>query len=67
MSRLPALTPDTAHGAAKDMLADLVVRNGQVGTMVRTMATYARARRKPPTESGHEVAPTRRCPFRGEG
>lgn len=38
MSRLPALTPDTAVGAAKEMLADLVERNGQVGDMVRTMA-----------------------------
>ena len=38
MTRLPVLTPDSARGAAQDMLADLVARNGQVGTMVRTMA-----------------------------
>jgi AhpD family alkylhydroperoxidase len=38
MSRLPALTPDTAVGAAREMLTDLVERNGQVGDMVRTMA-----------------------------
>lgn len=28
---LPALTPDTAMGAARDLLADLVARHGQVG------------------------------------
>lgn len=38
MSRLPALTPSTASGAARDLLADLVDRHGQVGEMVRTMA-----------------------------
>lgn len=38
MSRLPALTPTTATGAARDLLADLVDRHGQVGEMVRTMA-----------------------------
>lgn len=36
--RLPALTPDTAVGAARHLLADLVARHGQVGAMVRTMA-----------------------------
>lgn len=36
--RLPALTPDTAVGAARDLLADLVARHGQVSAMVRTMA-----------------------------
>lgn len=29
--RLPVLTPDTAMGAARDLLADLVARHGQVG------------------------------------
>lgn len=38
MLRLEPLTPDTARGAARDLLADLVARNGQVGLMVRTMA-----------------------------
>lgn len=38
MPRLEPLTPDTARGAARDLLADLVARNGQVGLMVRTMA-----------------------------
>lgn len=42
MSRLHALTPDSAVGAAKDMHADLVQRNGQVGNMVRTMAASRR-------------------------
>jgi AhpD family alkylhydroperoxidase len=38
MTALPALTPDTARGAAQDMLAELVERHGEVGVMVRTMA-----------------------------
>lgn len=38
MTRLAALTPETATGAAREMLTDLVARNGQVGEMVRTMA-----------------------------
>lgn len=38
MSRLPLLTPQTAVGAARDMLGELVTRHGQVGDMVRTMA-----------------------------
>ncbi len=38
MSRLPLLTPQTAVGAARDMLGELVARHGQVGDMVRTMA-----------------------------
>lgn len=38
MSRLPLLTPQTAVGAARDMLGELVARHGQVGEMVRTMA-----------------------------
>jgi len=38
MSRLPPLTPQTAVGAARDMLGELVDRHGQVGDMVRTMA-----------------------------
>ena len=36
--RLTALTPDTAVGASRDLLGDLVERHGQVGGMVRTMA-----------------------------
>ncbi|GEP35405.1 hypothetical protein NSZ01_31730 [Nocardioides szechwanensis] len=38
MSRIAALTPATARGAAHEMLADLVGRHGQVGSMVSTMA-----------------------------
>lgn len=38
MSRLPVLTPQTAVGAARDMLNELVARHGQVGDMVSTMA-----------------------------
>lgn len=38
MSRLPQLTPDTAVGASRDLLGDLVARYGQVGAMVSTMA-----------------------------
>lgn len=38
MRRLQSLTPDTARGKSKDLLTDLVNRNGQVGHMVRTMA-----------------------------
>lgn len=38
MSRLPLLTPQTAVGAARDMLGELVDRHGQVGGMVRSMA-----------------------------
>ena len=38
MIRLVALTPETARGAARDLLTDLVARHGQVGEMVRTMA-----------------------------
>ena len=38
MSRLPLLTPQTAVGAARDMLGELVARHGPVGDMVRTMA-----------------------------
>lgn len=38
MTRLEPLTPDTARGKSKDLLTDLVNRNGQVGEMVRTMA-----------------------------
>lgn len=37
-ARLAALTPQTAVGASRDLLGDLVERHGQVGTMVRTMA-----------------------------
>lgn len=36
--RLPALTPDTAVGAARNLLADLVARHGHVSATVRTMA-----------------------------
>jgi len=36
--RFPALTPQTAVGASRDLLGDLVERHGQVGAMVRTMA-----------------------------
>lgn len=38
MRRLQALTPESARGKSKDILADLVTRHGQVGQMVRTMA-----------------------------
>lgn len=38
MSRIAALTPATAQGAAQDMLTELVARHGQVGSMVSTMA-----------------------------
>jgi AhpD family alkylhydroperoxidase len=38
MSRLARLTPDTAVGASRQMLGDLVERHGQVGDMVATMA-----------------------------
>ncbi|NHA01274.1 alkylhydroperoxidase [Nocardioides sp. W3-2-3] len=38
VARLRALTPETAVGASRDMLGDLVERHGQVGPMVRTMA-----------------------------
>lgn len=38
MNRFPLLTPQTAVGAARDMLGELVERHGQVGDMVRTMA-----------------------------
>ena len=38
MSRIAALTPPTAQGAAQDMLTELVARHGQVGAMVSTVA-----------------------------
>lgn len=38
MDRLGPLAPETAKGAARDLLADLVERHGTVGLMVRTMA-----------------------------
>lgn len=38
MTRLDPLTPNTAKGAARDLLAELVDRHGSVGPMVRTMA-----------------------------
>ena len=38
MTRLARLTPETARGAARDLLGDLVARHGQVGDMVATMA-----------------------------
>ncbi|MFJ1796263.1 carboxymuconolactone decarboxylase family protein [Kitasatospora griseola] len=38
MPRLSALTPDTAVGASRDLLADLVSRHGSIGDMVSTMA-----------------------------
>lgn len=38
MTRLTPLTPDTAQGAARELLGDLVERHGTVGPMVRTMA-----------------------------
>ncbi|KAA1426786.1 carboxymuconolactone decarboxylase family protein [Nocardioides antri] len=37
-ARLTALTPETAVGASRDLLGELVERHGQVGSMVRTMA-----------------------------
>lgn len=38
MPRLARLTPQTAVGASRDLLSDLVSRHGQVGDMVSTMA-----------------------------
>ncbi|MFH9138661.1 carboxymuconolactone decarboxylase family protein [Streptomyces sp. NPDC017524] len=38
MPRLTRLTPDTAVGASRDLLAELVSRHGEVGDMVSTMA-----------------------------
>jgi AhpD family alkylhydroperoxidase len=38
MKRLPLLTPETAVGAAREMLGELVARHVQVGDMVRAMA-----------------------------
>ncbi|MEU0988250.1 carboxymuconolactone decarboxylase family protein [Streptomyces sp. NPDC005953] len=38
MPRLTRLTPDTAVGASRDLLAELVSRHGQIGDMVSTMA-----------------------------
>lgn len=38
MSRIAALTPATAQGAAQDMLSELVARHAQVRSMVSTMA-----------------------------
>ena len=38
MTRIEALTPTSAKGAAQDLLTDLVTRNGTVGAMVSTMA-----------------------------
>jgi len=38
MSRIAALTPSSAQGAAQEMFTDLVARHGQVGSMVSTMA-----------------------------
>ena len=38
MPRLNRLTPETAVGASKDLLGELVARHGQVGDMVSTMA-----------------------------
>lgn len=38
MSRIEPLTPDTARGAAQEMLGELAGRHGQVGAMVSTMA-----------------------------
>ncbi|WP_027941360.1 carboxymuconolactone decarboxylase family protein [Amycolatopsis taiwanensis] len=38
MPRLTRLTPDTAVGASRDLLGELVSRHGQVGDMVATMA-----------------------------
>jgi uncharacterized peroxidase-related enzyme len=39
MTRFAPLTPDTAQGKAKDLLQDLVDRHGEVGPMVRLMAS----------------------------
>lgn len=36
--RLARLTPETAVGASRDLLSELVSRHGQVGDMVSTMA-----------------------------
>lgn len=38
MTRFPSLTPDTAQGAARSLLGDLVARHGEIGAMVATMA-----------------------------
>ncbi len=38
MTRLNRLTPETAVGASRDLLTDLVSRHGRVGDMVSTMA-----------------------------
>lgn len=38
MTRFPRLTPDTAQGAVRDLLGDLVARHGEIGSMVATMA-----------------------------
>ena len=38
MSRIAALTPSSAQGAAQEIFSDLVARHGQVGSMVSTMA-----------------------------
>lgn len=38
MPHLTPLTPDTAVGASRDLLADLVSRHGRIGDMVSTMA-----------------------------
>ena len=38
MTRFAPLTPETARGAAQNLLGDLVARHGQVGAMVATMA-----------------------------
>ncbi|MFF2851918.1 carboxymuconolactone decarboxylase family protein [Streptomyces sp. NPDC058001] len=38
MPRLTRLTPDSAAGASRDLLAELVSRHGQIGDMVSTMA-----------------------------
>ncbi|MFF0451599.1 carboxymuconolactone decarboxylase family protein [Streptomyces sp. NPDC004609] len=38
MPRLTRLTPETAVGASRDLLAELVSRHGRIGDMVATMA-----------------------------
>ncbi|MEV5546652.1 carboxymuconolactone decarboxylase family protein [Streptomyces sp. NPDC052309] len=38
MPRLTPLTPDTAVGASRGLLADLISRHGQISDMVSTMA-----------------------------
>lgn len=38
MVRMSVLTPETARGAAADLLGELLARHGQVGPMVATMA-----------------------------